>query len=557
MKNLTKLVLCLFLVFSVACTNKNNEKDHNKSKQDTAKAPTVNAISKSLDQYVDFELNADLSNLSSKQKSVLKHMVLAAKAMDDVFWRQSYGNPDSLKAKIPNKKAWEYAQINYGPWDRLANNQPFIKGVGSKPEGANFYPKDMTKAEFKEADLADKKSLYTLIRRDSEGNLTTRWYHEAFKSSHKKAAEHMRKAAKITDNKSLAKYLKLRAEALLNGKYKSSTEAWMELEDNLLNLIIGPIETYEDQLFGYKASNEGMVLIKDREWSKRLAKYAQYLPKLQDSLPVPRRFRQEKPGRDAELNAYQIVYYSGSANAGPKTIAKNLPNNEEIQNNKGSRRMQLKNAMRAKFDKILKPISGVLIDKAQRKHITFKAFFGCTMFHEVAHGLGLNNTINDQGTVRKNLKEHASAIEEGKADILGIYMVTKLMEWGHLEGNLKDYYTTFMASIFRSVRFGASSAHGKANMIRFNYFKQNGAFERQKDGTYTIHYGKMEKAINSLTNKILKIQGLGNYKDAKQLVSEKGIINDQLKQDLNKLDEQNIPVDITFKQGLDVLGLKQ
>ncbi len=211
--------------------------------------------------------------------------------------------------------------------------------------------------------------------------------------------------------------------------------------------------------------------------------------------------------------------------------------------------------MRAKFEKILKPISKVLIDKDQRKHITFKGFFGCTMFHEVAHGLGINNTINNKGTVRKALKAHASAIEEGKADILGIYMVTKLIEWGHLEANLKDYYTTFMASIFRSVRFGASSDHGKANMVRFNYFKEKQAFQRQPNGTYKVHYDKMKKAIKNLSAKILQIQGKGDYKAAEKLIREKGKVKTTLRKDLNRLEKRDVPVDIIFDQGLDVLGL--
>ena len=275
----------------------------------------------------------------------------------------------------------------------------------------------------------------------------------------------------------MLKYLNLRADAFLSNDYRPSDLAWMDMKNNDVDLVIGPIETYEDQLFGYKTAFEAYVLIKDKQWSDRLAKYAQFLPELQRGLPVEDKYKQEMPGANAQLNAYDAVYFAGHSNAGSKTIAINLPNDEYVQLEKGTRRLQLKNAMRAKFDKILRPIADQLIVPEQRENITFDAFFANTMFHEVAHGLGIKNTINNKGTVRAALKEHASALEEGKADILGLYMVTQLFEKGELTtGTLQDYYTTFMASIFRSVRFGASSAHGKANMIRFNYFANEGAF---------------------------------------------------------------------------------
>jgi len=256
------------------------------------------------------------------------------------------------------------------------------------------------------------------------------------------------------------------------------------------------------------------------------------------------------------LNAYDVVYYSGDCNAGSKTIAINLPNDEEVQLKKGTRRLQLKNAMRAKFDKILEPIADMLIEPSQRKLINFDAFFSNTMFHEVAHGLGIKNTIDGKGTVRKALKEHASALEEGKADMLGLYMIKQLHEQGHVEGDLQSYIVTFMTSIFRSVRFGASSAHGKANMIRFNYFDEMGAFTRNsKTGKYKINFDKFELAMNSLTKKILKLQGDGDYNGVANLVKEKGIIKAGLAADLDRLAKAGIPVDVIFEQGAHVLGL--
>lgn len=509
-----------------------------------------------LDIYTPYQLKTDLSHLSSDQKEMVRLLIDASKIMDNLFWQQAFpGNKEDLLSRVEGDVR-EFTAINYGPWDRLNNNKPFLTGFEEKPEGANFYPADMSKTEFENADLADKDSLYTLLSRDEQGELITIPYSEAFKDSLTKASDLLRKAADLAESDDFANYLRLRADAFLSNEYQQSDMAWMEMTDNDVDVVIGPIENYEDHLFGYKTAFESYVLIKDKAWSQRLDKYAQYLPQLQEGLPVESAYKAEVPGANAQLNAYDAVYYAGHSNAGSKTIAINLPNDEEVQLEKGTRRLQLKNAMQAKFDKILLPISKQLIVPEQRENITFNAFFANTMFHEVAHGLGIKNTLNDKGTVRSALKEHASALEEGKADILGLYMVTQLFEQGVLaEGELKDYYTTFMASIFRSVRFGASSAHGKANMIRFNYFADKGAFERNASGQYAINMEKMREAMNSLSRKILTLQGDGDYNGVAELVATLGVVSPQLKADLDKLTDAGIPVDVTFKQGKDVLGL--
>jgi hypothetical protein len=333
--------------------------------------------------------------------------------------------------------------------------------------------------------------------------------------------------------------------------------AWMDMKNNPIELVIGPIETYEDQLFGYRAAYESYVLLKDMAWSERLARFARYLPELQKGLPVPDPYKQEMPGSDADLNAYDVIYYAGHSNAGSKTIAINLPNDEEVQLAKGTRRLQLKNAMLAKYNQILVPISEVLIAEDQRKHVTFESFFGNTMFHEVAHGLGIKNTLSGQGTVRHALREHASAIEEGKADILGLYMVQSLREKGEItEGELMDDYVTFLAGIFRSIRFGASSAHGRANMIRFNFFEQAGAFSRDEaTGTYRVNLEEFETAIEALSEQLLTLQGDGDYEAVDAFIAEMGSVGPRLQAGLDRLAGAAIPVDIVFEQGPDVLGL--
>lgn len=510
-----------------------------------------------LDIYASVPLTADIDHLNEQQRQMLELLIEASAIMDDLFWQQAYGQRDAFLADIQNQDVRRFADINYGPWDRLDGDKAFMSGFAEKPLGARFYPEDMSKEEFEAWNEPGKRGLYSVVRRNADGQLHLHNYSEEYAEELKAAADLLRQAAELAVDPEFANYLRLRADAFLSDEYQPSDLAWMDMKKNPIELVIGPIETYEDQLYGYRAAFESYVLIKDLAWSERLARFAAYLPDLQRGLPVDEAYKQETPGSDADLNAYDVIYYAGHSNAGSKTIAINLPNDEEVQLQKGTRRLQLKNAMRAKFDKILMPISDVLIDPIQRKHITFDAFFANTMFHEVAHGLGIKNTINDQGTVRESLKEHASPLEEGKADILGLYMVQQLRAKGEItEGELMDNYVTFLAGIFRSVRFGASSAHGRANMVRFNYFAEQGAFSRDPEsGTYRVNVAEFEKAVEGLSNLILTLQGNGDYQGVGDLLNTKGIITEQLQADLNRLADADIPVDIVFKQGADVAGL--
>ncbi len=518
----------------------------------------VNAQPERLDIYTQVALSADLSHLSEKQHQLLGKLIDAAEIMDQLFWKQTFGEDQAaFLAKIADPKLRHFAAINYGPWDRLNGDKPFLSGYEEKALGAEFYPHDVTKEEINGADIDDKRGLYSIVKRDENGKLYSQPYSVVYKEELTQAAALLREASALAEDKEFGDYLRLRADALVSDDYQVSDFAWMDMKHNPIDLVIGPIETYEDQLFGYRAAFEAYVLVKDMEWSEKLAKYAAFLPELQKDLPVPAEYKQEVPGSDADLNAYDVIYYAGHSNAGSKTIAINLPNDEEVQLKKGTRRLQLKNAMRAKFDKIMVPIADQLIVPEQRKHITFNAFFANTMFHEVAHGLGIKNTITGKGTVRQSLQEHASALEEGKADILGLYMVEQLLAKGAItEGEIADYYTTFMAGIFRSVRFGASSAHGKANMIRFNFFKQEGAFSKNEQGLYKVDYDKMAAAMEKLSRLILTLQGDGDYQKVDQLVATMGDIKPELAADLAKLASANIPVDVEFVQGKDTLGLK-
>lgn len=510
-------------------------------------------VTKAIDQYAVVDLTTDLSQLTEKQRQMLPLLMEAGKIMDNCFWYEAYGPRKKFLESLKKASTRRFVKINYGPWDRLDGNAPFVDGVGAKPLGANFYPADMTKAEFEAADLSGKDSLYTFIRRDESGKLKVVPYREQFKKQMQSAAKLLRQAAELAEDAGLQRYLVLRAEALLTDDYQPSDMAWLDMHDNTIDVVIGPIENYEDKLYGYKTAHECFVLIKDKAWSARLAKYSKFLPDLQKTLPVPDKYKLEEPGTDTELNAYDVIYYAGDCNAGSKTIAINLPNDGQVQLKKGTRRLQLKNAMRAKFEKILIPIADELIADDQRNHVTFDAFFSNTMFHEVAHGLGIKNTIDGRGSVRTTLKEHTGAIEEGKADILGLHMINQLHERGELKTDLQDYYVTFMAGIFRSVRFGASSAHGKANMIRFNFFRDAGAFERLPNGKYRVNVERFREATRDLSSVLLQLQGDGDYPGAASLVKTKGVIGPQLQSELDKLTEKGIPVDVIFRQGPEVL----
>ena len=507
--------------------------------------------------YDTVRLQADFGALSDRQKEMIPLLIEASKIMDELFWLQAYGEREQLLSSIENPAVRRFAEINYGPWDRLADDRPFVAGYGPKPLGARFYPEDMSKAEFEAWDQPGKDGLYSLVRRDADGALTLVPYRQAYGPQLEQAAGLLRQAAERAEDPDFANYLRLRADALESDEYQASDLAWMDMKNNVIELVIGPIETYEDRLFGYRAAFESYILLKDREWSARLERFAQYLPELQRELPVAADYKREMPGSEADLNAYDAVYYAGHSNAGSKTIAINLPNDEQVQMEKGTRRLQLKNAMRAKYERILQPISELLIAPDQFRHVTFESFFGNTMFHEVAHGLGVKTTLDGAGTVRHALKDHASALEEGKADILGLYMVQALREKGEItEGELMDDYVTFMAGIFRSVRFGASSAHGQANMIRFNFFERAGAFSRDAtSGTYRVNRPEFEQAVRDLSRRLLVLQGDGDYAAVDAFVTEMGRVGPQLQADLDRLTAAQIPVDIVFEQGRDVLGL--
>lgn len=545
MKRKLLTILTLSCLFFAGCGKNGNENQAEKKSEMQVK----------VEEFAPVDLTTDLSKLTPKEKELVGIFLDIAKIMDDLFWQQSYGNKADMDT-IKDEYVKQFAMINYGPWERLNDMKPFVSGFGEKPLGAGFYPKDMTKEEFDALKDKNKNSLYTVLRRDQEGKLIVKWYREEYKEQIQNVCALLDKAIVLAEDAGLKNYLKERKKAFETDDYFASDMAWMDMKNSKLDFVVGPIENYEDRLFGTKAAYEVFVLVKDEQESGKLAKFTAMLPELQKGLPCDEKFKKEVPGTESDLNVYDVIFYAGDCNAGSKTIAINLPNDERVQLKKGARRLQLKNAMKAKFDAILQPIADNVMSKEQLKNVKFDAFFYNVTFHEVAHGLGIKNTINGKGNVRTALANYYSSWEEAKADILGLYMVCSLIDRGEISGISKDdAVATFIAGILRSVRFGAASAHGVANMMCFNFLEDHKAFSQNDEGLYVIDFNNAMGAINAWAAKILEVEGMGDLAEAKAYSEKNGKIRPALQKSLDKINSLGIPKDIRYNQGKKVLGL--
>lgn len=545
MKRKLLTILTLSCLFFAGCGKNGNENQAEKKSEMQVK----------VEEFAPVDLTTDLSKLTPKEKELVGIFLDIAKIMDDLFWQQSYGNKANMDT-IKDEYVKQFAMINYGPWERLNDMKPFVSGFGEKPLGAGFYPKDMTKEEFDALKDKNKNSLYTVLRRDQEGKLIVKWYREEYKEQIQNVCTLLDKAIALAEDAGLKNYLKERKKAFETDDYFASDMAWMDMKNSKLDFVVGPIENYEDRLFGTKAAYEAFVLVKDEQESGKLAKFTAMLPELQKGLPCDEKFKKEVPGTESDLNVYDVIFYAGDCNAGSKTIAINLPNDERVQLKKGARRLQLKNAMKAKFDAILQPIADNVMSKEQLKNVKFDAFFYNVTFHEVAHGLGIKNTINGKGNVRTALANYYSSWEEAKADILGLYMVCSLIDRGEISGISKDdAVATFIAGILRSVRFGAASAHGVANMMCFNFLEDHKAFSQNDEGLYVIDFNNAMGAINAWAAKILEVEGMGDLAEAKAYSEKNGKIRPALQKSLDKINSLGIPKDIRYNQGKKVLGL--
>ena len=514
-------------------------------------------IQKKVEEFAFVDLTAPelVAQLTEKEKQMVPIFIQIADIMDQLFWKQTFGDKSILDT-ISDPFMKDFAVINYGPWERLNDEKPFVPGFGAKPLGCQYYPLDMTKEEFNALKDKNKNSLYTVIRRDEAGKLKVVWYRDAYKEEITKVCELLDQAIELAEDEGMRNYLIERKKAFLTDDYFASDMAWMDMKDSKLDFVVGPIENYDDKLFEGKASYEAFVLLKDVQKSADLAKFIGFLPQLQKELPCDPKYKTFVPGTSSDLNVYNAVYYAGDCNSGSKTIAINLPNDNRVAAAKGTRRLQLRNSMKAKFDKILLPIGNLIVCPEQQKNLKFDAFFWNVTFHEVAHGLGVKKTIVGGKDIDAVMGDEKTSWEEAKADILGLYMVTKLIEKGEITNITKeDAVVTYIAGILRSVRFGASSSHGKANMMCYNFMEQNGAFTRNAEGLYVINIAKSIEAMNKWADLIIKTQGDGNYDFAVKFRKENGTIKPALQKDLDKINQAGIPRDIRFNQGVKQLGL--
>ena len=545
MKKLAITIMAISMLAAVGCKNNKTEEK--------------SELQQKVDEYAEFTLTTDLSVLSEKEKQLLPIFIQIADIMDDLYWDQYFGNDNRASLDTISDPAMkEFAMIQYGAWDRLGEEKPFIPGYGERPAGCNFYPLDMTAEEYDALADPEKSSQYTVIRRDENGALKVVPYHVEYADRLAKADSLFGLAIELAEDPGLKNYLIERRKALMTDDYFDSDVAWMKMKESKLDFVVGPIENYDDALYGNKTSYESFILVKDEKWSNDLAKFVGMLSMLQQELPCDPKYKPAMKGAASDLNVYDVIYYAGDCNAGSKTIAINLPNDERIHKTMGARRLQLKNAMQAKFQTILMPIANLLICDDQLDNVNFDAFFSNVCFHEVAHGLGIKNTVTDGKSMREALGKEYSKWEEAKADICGLFLTTKLIEMGEITSCTKeDAFVTFIAGILRSVRFGATEAHGIANMMCFNYLQDNGAFTRNEEGKYVIDVVKAEEAMKSWAALILQVEGEGDINFAAKYASENGTIRPDLKKDLELISSNNNPRDIRYNQGLKALGLAQ
>lgn len=533
--------LIAFFLLSFSCQP--NQKIEEKKEYDSV-------MQRKLANYANVKLSADLSSLDPTQIKLFSLLIKAANSIDELYWLQAYGDKEKLLNEISDPDMREYAMINYGPWDRLDGFTPFTDDFPPRPLGIGFFPKDINQNEFFEIKNDLKYSPYTIISRDANGLLKVIPYHIAFQKQLNEAVDYIKKAADLAEIPDFKNYLLQRAEDLLSDKFEKSDHLWMQLKDNKLDFIAGPIVNTEDHFIWTKFSYGAFILLRNQEWTKKVKKYSLLLPHLQNNLPVSDPYKQESPSETADIVIYDVLYNSGYCNAGNKLIGLNLPiGNDQIKS--GTRKVHFKNVMQAKFDKILQPISDIVIDEKQRRNVQFNSFFLNTVFYEISNSLGISQTINQKGTVKDALKEHYNVINELKNDVLRMFFLTKLKDMREMEDmELLDNYVTYMADVFRSIRFGITDAQGVANMIRFYYFEENEAFVyNPKSGTYKVNFYKMKNAIESLSKLILEIQGNGDYEAATKLIKEKGFIRNDLLHDLYKIQRAKIPKDLVYDQG--------
>ncbi len=535
--------------------------------KDQATVPDLQRLEKMIDRFAPTPLRVDTSKLSTGDRQALSKLIEASRLLDDIFMRQFWQGDVALYQKLKQdpsplgKARLHFFWINKGPWSDLDDYQAFIPGVPTrKPLGANFYPEDMTKEEFEKwvgslapAQQEQAKGFFTVIRRDNNRKLTIVPYSKEYGDDLTRAADLLRQAAALTDNASLKKFLNLRADAFLSNDYYESDLAWMDL-DAPLDITIGPYETYNDEVFGYKAAYEAYVNLRDDEESAKLSAFTQHLQEIENNLPLDQQYRNPKLGSAAPIRVVDQILSAGDGAHGVQTAAYNLPNDERVVQQKGSKRVMLKNVQEAKFHSVLLPIARKILTEPATADVSFELFFTHILAHELMHGLGPHQIkVNGRDTTaREELKDLYSAIEEAKADVTGLFALQYMMDHAKDmglnrvlasdEAAQRQLYTTYLASSFRSLRFGLADAHGKGMAVQFNYLSDKGAFVQNADGTFSVDMAKIKTAVADLDHDLLTIEAQGDYASAKKLLDELGVIRPAMKKALEGL--QEIPTDI-------------
>ena len=529
--------------------------------------PNAEELNQMAARFAPAPLEVDLSSLSAGDKKALAKLIEAARLANDIFLYQLWSGNTALYHKLQldksalGKARLHYFWINKGPWSEIDEHKAFLPGVpAKKPAGANFYPEDMTKEEFE----AWVKTLYpesketaegffTVIRRGANKKLKMVPYSEEYKADLAKAAALLKQAAALTDNASLKKFLTTRAEAFLNNNYYESDMAWMDL-DAPVDVTIGPYETYNDELFGYKAAFEAYINVRDEKESAKLAFLGQHLQEIENNLPEDPKYRVPKLGAASPIRVVNEVFAAGDGNHGVQTAAYNLPNDDKVVQQKGSKRVMLKNIQEAKFKSTLEPISKVVLQPAAQQDLSFELFFTHIVAHELTHGLGPHQIkINGRDTnPRLELKELYSAVEEAKADVTGLFALQYLMtqaDKGAIQAPLphgpdaeRKLYTTYLASSFRTLRFGLQDSHAKGMAVQFNYFLDKGAFVANSDGTFSVDLSKIKDAVAGLDHDLLTLEATGDYNGTKKLMSEMMVLRPEVQKALERL--KGVPTDI-------------
>lgn len=523
----------------------------------TIQESIVRSIDQKAQDYISVKLEADLSTLSEKEKQIIPLLMEAADMADLIYWKQSFGDRDVLLSKINDENTAKLVEINYGPWDRLDGLVPLVDGTPKRTLGGNYYPEDIKYLQFVDMKYEDKFSKYTLLRRMEDGSLYTLPYHEGYSEEVGIIVEKLKEAAQISENEAFSAYLLSKAEALSKDDYFNCDMLWLDKKDSKLDFLIGPCEDEDDRFLHTKTAYESFLVIRDEEWSNKVSEYFELLPELKNSIPVDDKYKKEECPKGSDIYVCDAIYCKGWGNAASKSLSINRPKDPKVIMQKGMRNIQFRNINKLKFEHVITPLADLMIDPEQKSHIKFEAFFLNNIFYEIAENIELKNTVNTKTTVKQALKSYYNTISVGCADIARMYLITQLFEKGKLgEADLMDNYVTYMADIFRSIRFGVSHPQGQANMIRYNHFKEAGAFTRNAEtGTYSVDLEKTKKAIESLYKRFIIIQGDGDYNAAKELVEEKGSICTELSTDLKKIENASIPKDLVFQQGKEVLGL--